>query len=106
LAARTRSEDANRQIEVIACWKDWRGEQLRELADYLGHAAESHVDDKDPTVYNWVRDRAIDLWYSWGSCATSGGDGTYRAQCIREGEARLQGLDRYRSGVWPQRRTS
>ena len=26
-------------------------------------------------IYTWLRDRSIDFLHSWGSCATSGGEG-------------------------------
>jgi hypothetical protein len=68
------------------------------LAEFLGRVAAAHVDDQDPAVYEWARDRSINLWYQWGSGATSGGDGTYRVRYLREAEERFAELDRRRSG--------
>lgn len=66
------------------------------LAARLGAMAEQHAFDPTEGVYEWLRDRAIQAWYSWGAQATSGGDGAVRLLEIHPAMDRFQRLDRAR----------
>lgn len=73
---------------------EWERDGSHAAAGALCSLAASHAFDSDPTVYRWLRDRGIGLWYAWGSGATSGGDGAARAVEIRVAEAKLAALER------------
>lgn len=87
LAARHRFDEARDQLLVINRWPDAGGERSRSLAAPIGAAALAHAWDDDESVYRWLKDWSINLWYQWGSGATSGGDGAARAVEIRAAEA-------------------
>ncbi len=80
-------------------------EQLRELdqswnracAEALTTAVEVHADDEEGTVYEWLREQATDLWYCWGSTATSGGEGAAMMPYIRAATDRFGEIDRHRA---------
>lgn len=69
------------------------------LAARLGAMAEQHAFDPAEGVYEWLRDRAIQAWYSWGAQATSGGEGTARLLEIHPAMDRFRRLDRARSAA-------
>lgn len=98
-------EDAQGPVERIVALADNRrfdeaNEELRrsameadDLARALGAAAERRALERDPAIYEWLRDRAIDCWYAWGAQATSGGDGAARLLSIRPAIARFRQVD-------------
>lgn len=98
LAARGRFEEARGQLLAI------RGDQAdpRSLAEELGAAAEAHAFDADSAVYDWLKEWSINLWYQWGSGATSGGEGTERRGVMDEAERRFEELERQRLRVRPR----
>lgn len=89
LAAQRRFAEAEEQIQIILTPSDPFGGILQQVADGLVSAAVAHAQENDRTVYAWLSDRAIGLWYAWGAQATSGGEGSERADHIRAAEARL-----------------
>ncbi len=89
LAARRRFTEAEAQLRVILSQPDEYGGVLTTAADALAGAAVAHREDLEPEVYAWLRRRALDLWYAWGSSATSGGEGSARSLEIRAAESRL-----------------
>jgi hypothetical protein len=103
----SRRDDAFTRVDALACTKRFAEaeEQLRAIgaihadlvARELGAAAERRARDDDPSAYEWLRDRAIDHWYAWGSEATSGGDGAARLLEIRPAMIRFEELDRTRA---------
>ena len=93
LAARRRFREAQEQVRAILATPDPYGGTLERLAGDLVNLAVAHAQDDEDVVYQWLRERSIDLWYAWGSQATSGGEGAYRAQYIRAAEERLAQCD-------------
>jgi hypothetical protein len=89
LAARHRFEEGEAQIQLIVAPPDPWGGRLEQLAGHMVGIAVAHAEDADDAVYNWARRRAVNLWYAWGSTATSGGEGAARAEEIRAAEERL-----------------
>lgn len=87
LAARQRFADAEQQIRIALSHPD--PDRLEELAGDLVAMATAHTIDEDGAVYDWLRERAISLWYAWGSRATSGGEGYAMSARIRAAEERL-----------------
>lgn len=93
LAARRRFDEARDQLIELNRWPDPSGERARTIAGPIAAAAVAHAWDDDETVYRWLRDWSVNLWYQWGSGATSGGDGAARAVDIREAEAEWAQLE-------------
>lgn len=87
LAARRRFVEAEQQVRVVLSHP--AADRLEQLAGDLVAMATAHTLDEDGTVYDWLRERAISLWYAWGSRATSGGEGAVMSVRIRAAEARL-----------------
>lgn len=96
LAARRRFEEAEEQVRTILSAPDPYGGVLQQLADDLVGVAVAHALDPEDAVYLWAKRRAISLWYSWGSQATSGGEGAVREGPIRDAEARIAECDALR----------
>jgi hypothetical protein len=96
LGARGRFAEAEDQIRLILAQPDPHGGRLQQLAEELVEISAAHASDADGAVFDWFRERAIVLWYAWGSGATSGGEGTARAQYIRAAERRLAACARLR----------
>lgn len=103
LAARRRFDEARDQLIEVNGWPDASGERSRSLAGPIGAAAVTHAWDDDETVYRWLRDWSINLWYQWGAGATSGGDGAARAVHIRRAEGEWAQLEGRRRD-WRERR--
>jgi hypothetical protein len=93
LAARRRFEEAETQVKLILSAPDPCDGRLQSLAGDMVGMAVAHARDADSTVYDWAREKAVHLWYAWGSGATSGGEGTVRRQEIRAAEERLARCD-------------
>lgn len=91
LAALGRFKEADEQFAEVSQPTD------QDPARYLTRAAEIHADDPDPATYEWLKDHALDLWYMWGSTATSGGEGAAMAPHIHEARDRFQEIDRLRA---------
>lgn len=70
-----------------------------DLAAEVCRFARAHLFDPDPAVLHWLRDRGIQLWYTWSSGATSGGEGAERAVRIRAAEDGMGAWERARSEV-------
>lgn len=96
LASRFRFDEAAEQLRTILEVSDPATEPAYRAAGAVCALTLAHAFDPDPTVYDWLRNRGIQLWYTWGSGATSGGDGFARAQEIRAAEARFVEIDRLR----------
>ena len=94
LAGRLRFDEAGAQLDAIVNAPDRRGDNNERAAGSICAAALLHAFDDDLTVHHWLRNRGIGLWYSWGSGATSGGEGTVRAVEIRAAERAFTDLDR------------
>ncbi len=93
LAGRGRFAEAYEQLRLMApAAGDLIGSALSELAL-------KHVLDPTAGVYDWLRDRSINAWYSWGAQATSGGEGSARAVEIHRAMDRFQRLDRARTAA-------
>jgi len=90
LASRRRFSEAEEQLQALGAASTDR------IASLLGAAAARHAESGDQRVWDWLRVRALDYWYSWGAEATSGGDGTARMLEIRPAVKRLEELDRKR----------
>jgi hypothetical protein len=93
LAGRGRFDEAEQQLRLIPAAPS------EVVAEALSRLAERHTFDPAEGVYEWLRDRAISAWYSWGAEATSGGDGAARLLQIHPAMDRFQRLDRARKGV-------
>lgn len=90
LAARQRFAEAKAQVRLILAWPDPYGGVLQQLAEDLVAIAEALAAYDDAAGFAWARDEAINLWYAWGSQATSGGEGAVRADSIRAAEEKLE----------------
>lgn len=93
LVARRRFDEASEQIAAVT--KDngpanWR---LQQMGDDLGALAVSAA-PFDREIYGWLRDRAINFLHSWGSCATSGGEGAVCAMEINAWKTRFAQAER------------
>lgn len=97
LAARRRFEEADQQISLILRGPDPFGGRLESLAGDLVQLARAHAGEADGTIYAWMRESALSLWYAWGSQATSGGEGEVRAVSIRAAEEVLAECDARRA---------
>ncbi|MEQ1843162.1 MAG: hypothetical protein ABL994_22390, partial [Verrucomicrobiales bacterium] len=105
----SRWEEGLERVHALAGHKrfDEAEEQLRALSELppdliataLAAAAERHAFDPETGIYEWLRERAINHWYSWGARATSGGDGTARLLDIYPAMERFKQLDRARQGL-------
>jgi len=89
LAARRRFDDGQQQVQLVLSAGPDEPDRLERLAGDMVELAEMYVLSPDIDVYDWLRGCAIDLWYAWGSQATSGGEGTIRGQRIRAAERRI-----------------
>ena len=98
LAARGRFEEA--RAELLAILGNRRDPQS--LAEEIGAAAEAHAFDANSAVYDWLKEWSINLWYQWGSGATSGGEGTERRGVMDVAERRFEELERQRLQVRPR----
>lgn len=94
LAGRMRFDEAEAQLQALLSAPDCFVDNADRAAKALCEFARLHADDHDPTVYRWLRERGISLWYRWGAGATSGGDGNARAVVIRAAEQVFVELDR------------
>lgn len=94
LAGRNRFDEADEQLQTILNAPDRRGDNAQRAAEVLCGAAKLHIFDDDPTVYRWLREKGIGLWYAWGSGATSGGEGAARATEIRKAEKDFAEIDK------------
>lgn len=88
LAHARRFDEAHEQLRVLAQATRREGE-LELLAGDVAELAAVYRVSRDQLPYCWLRERALDLWYAWGSQATAGGEGAVRGRRIREIEARL-----------------
>jgi hypothetical protein len=93
LAAQRRFAEAQAQVSAIL---EGQRELAPSLAGLIGAAAEKHAWERDSDVYDWLKDKCTSLWYYWGACATSGGEGAARADEIHGAEARFDELDKWR----------
>jgi hypothetical protein len=93
LAAQLRFDEAQAQVSLLL---EGRGEWAPSLAAELGAAAEKHARERDPEVYDWLKAASTNLWYFWGSSASSGGEGTARAVEIHAADARFDELEKWR----------
>jgi hypothetical protein len=89
LAARRKFTEADEQISLVLTAPDRNRNTLEDLATDLVGLAERYEPSDQEEIYRWLRERAIRLWYAWGSQATSGGEGTVMAEQIRKMEQRL-----------------
>jgi hypothetical protein len=94
LAGAARFDEAATQLDAIVYATDRRGDNTERAAGALCACARLHAFDDDLATHRWLREHGIQLWYSWGSQATSGGEGTERARHIRAAERDLLELDR------------
>lgn len=101
LAARQRFDEAEQQLMAIVNAEDARGYNDQRAAESLCACAKLHAFDEDRTVYTWLRDRGINLWYAWGSGATSGGEGMARSVDIRAAENDFKEIERKLAQPWP-----
>jgi len=101
LAGASKYDEAETQLDAIVYATDRRGDNCERAATALCACAKLHAFDDDLAIHNWLRERGILLWYSWGSQATSGGEGTERARHIRAAERDFLELDRKLGRVTP-----
>ncbi|ATC64464.1 hypothetical protein CMV30_11140 [Nibricoccus aquaticus] len=92
LAARHRFQEANDQIAAVTRESGPTAWRYKQMADDLGGLAVSAA-PFDREIYAWLRDRAIDFLHSWGSCATSGGEGAALAVEIDAWKRRFAQID-------------
>lgn len=97
LAARGRFDEAEQQLQLILAGEDPFGGRLEQAAGDMVGVACAHALDPNEAIYAWARQRAVDLWYAWGSQATSGGEGMARMTSIRAAEERLAACDARRA---------
>jgi len=90
LAGRRRFDEASEELRLLSAAPS----DL--VAAALTRLAERHAFDPSEGVYEWLRDRAINAWYSWGAEATSGGEGAARLLEIHPAMDRFKRLDRAR----------
>ncbi len=91
LIASGQIDEARARIWQMAGEPHFSGDNRTDLAQALEDAARS-LAKNDAAGAHWLYDRAIEVWYSWGAMATSGGDGAARAPHIRAAEARQAAL--------------
>jgi hypothetical protein len=101
LAARSRFPEIDTQIQALLVDAGPTGWRIKQLADDLAELAAAHADSDNSSVYEWLRDRSINLLYAWGSCATSGGEGALCPRDIRACEERFAQIDRAKKEVQP-----
>jgi hypothetical protein len=89
LAARRNFTEAQNQVRLVLAAPDRDRDTLENLAGDLVELAVLYASSNEPDIYDWLRTRAIDLWYAWGSQATSGGEGAVMEGRIREMEQRI-----------------
>lgn len=95
LAAHRRFDEAKEQLfTMLNATTNGVGHYTDEVADTVCGFARIHAFDEDRTVYNWLRDLGLNLWYTWGSGATSGGDGMARSVDIRKAENDFKEIER------------
>lgn len=94
LAVEQRFAEARERLFELCRGGERGNERLQELAEALGRMAAARAGDPDRSVYEWLRDRSKDLWYAWGSTATSGGEGAARSVEIDVAMERFRRLDR------------
>lgn len=91
LAVSLRHEESRARIWALAAEEQFCGDNRTDLAQALEVAAK-RMAISDVAAAQWLYERAIEVWYSWGAMATSGGDGAARAPHIRAAEARQAAL--------------
>lgn len=96
LVARARFAEAEVQLRALLTGPDPGGCRLEQTAAQMVEVAVAHAFDPNDAIYAWARDRAVQLWYAWGSQATSGGEGAARLPSIEAAEARLAACDAQR----------
>jgi hypothetical protein len=89
LVARDRFQEAEQQIRLILKLPDEHGSRLQDFAGDLVALAEAYLHTPYGEAYDWFREKGLNLWYAWGSQATSGGEGMVRRESIRAAEDRL-----------------
>lgn len=94
LAGNRRFEEAEAQVRAIVHAEDRQWDNTDRAAGMLCSYALKHAFDDDLTVYQWLRERGISLWYAWGSGATSGGEGMARSVDIRAAERAFADLEK------------
>lgn len=94
LAGRKRFDEAEEQLRAVP-------RDPLVTAKALGTIAERHAFEADGSVYEWLRDRAINHWYAWGATATSGGEGAERMLEIGPAMERFKKLDAWRKADIP-----
>jgi hypothetical protein len=97
LAARKRFDEAEAQMQLILAPPDPYGGRLQRLAGDMVGIASLHSLDFEDAIYDWARTRAVNLWYAWGSGATSGGEGAARVGEIEDAVAFLAECDAARA---------
>lgn len=102
LAGRKRLEEAERQLQALVSSPDRNPGTTPRAAEAVCALALAHAFQEDGTVYAWLRDRGISLWYAWGSSASSGGEGASRAHEIHAAEERFAAIDRDRAHLFAQ----
>jgi hypothetical protein len=96
LAAHRRFDEARAQLTAILRLPHPMGscQRAHELAGEFAGIAEAYALAGDWTVYDWLKDQIIHLWYHWGAGATSGGEGTARRYEIDQAERRFAEFER------------
>lgn len=89
LAAQPGFERAAAIVKGARSSGDWGAS--RNDADVVRKAAVAFA-KKQPAVARWLADRSLNLYYSWMSQATSGGEGTAMEHEVRDYLAELRGI--------------
>jgi hypothetical protein len=89
LISQHRFEEANEAVGVLLAGHDPHGYLILKVAGDLENIAAEYAGDSVADA--WARDRAVGLWYAWGSSATSGGEGAARSWEIDRAVERLRG---------------
>ena len=82
-----RFDEAAEQLRLVGQARE--PGHLESMAEGLTRIAAAYVEAGDEEVYVWLRGKALDLWYAWGSQATSGGEGAAMSVRIRAAERTL-----------------
>ncbi len=97
LAGRRCFDEAEEQLRTILNAADRPVGSEYHAAGCLCALAKKYAFAPDATVYQWLEQTGLRLWYGWGAGATSGGEGACRATEIRAAEAAFEDLDRIRA---------